>query len=154
MVVTMGKKTVIAILTVLVVILALVCIYYVYEAPEGDFGNSKMGVYSEGPMNLTDIIEDIETSSYYEGYDNNTLNWMKSLGQKAVFNGNGTFVIMDFSDANKIPSVFATDVIIIEHFRCDIVEEHSLGNVKYPKEVLLVKNVEYLEEEIIDLGLA
>lgn len=150
----MGNKTIIAIVAVLVVILALISIYNVNEAPKDDFQDEELAVYSEGPMNLRDIIEDIETSPYYKGYDNDTLNWMKSLGQKEVFSGNGTFVIMDASDAKKIPSVYATDVIIIEHFRGDIVEKHSLGTGKYSKEVLLVKNVEYLNEEIIDLGLA
>ena len=111
-------------------------------------------VYSEGPIELSKIIEDVETGSYYEGYDNETLNWMKSLGNKEVFSGNGTFVVMDSYDAKKIPSQYVTDVIIIEHFNCDVLEKHSLGDVKYPKDVILVKNVKYLGEEIIDLGLA
>lgn len=151
----MTKKTVIGIVLVLVVILALVVVYYVSEVPNEDYsGNEELKVYSEGPMELSKIIEDIETKPYYEGYDNETLKWMKSLGEKEVFSGNGTFVIMDSHEASKIPSVYATDVIIMEKFSCDVIERHSLGNFQYSEEVLLVKNVDYIGEEIIDLGLA
>lgn len=150
----MGKKSVVAIIAVFIVILVLVVIYYVDESPSNEYSrNVELEVYSEGPIELSRIIEDIETNSYYDGYDNETLNWMKSLGNKSVFSGNGTVVIMDNFDADKIPSVYATDVIIIERFRCDMMERYSLGNGEYPKDVLLVKNVEYLGEEIIDLGL-
>lgn len=151
----MARKGVILIVAVLVAILALVGIYYIYEAPSDDnIRSTALDVYSEGPMSLSDIIGDIETASYYEGYDNDTLNWMKSLGNKAVFSGNGTFVVMDINDAGKIPSQYVTDVTIIEHIECDVIETHSLGDVDYPRDVMLVKNVKYLGEEIIDMGLA
>ena len=150
----MGNKTIFAIVIVLVAILALVIVFNAAEAPASNCENMNLTVYSEGPIELSKIIEDVETGSYYEGYDNETLNWMKSLGNKEVFSGNGTFVVMDSADAKKIPSQYVTDVVIIEHFNCDVLENHSLGDVKYPKDVILVKNVKYIGEEIIDLGLA
>ena len=112
-----GKKTIILIMAVLVVILALVAVYYVSEFPDDISGNmTELTVYSEGPIPLSDIVKDIETAEYYNGHDNDTLNWMKSLGNKSVFSGNGTLVIMSQADASKIPSVYATDVIITETF--------------------------------------
>ena len=160
----MGKKTIILIMAVLVAILALVAVYYVSESPDDISGNmTELTVYSEGPIPLSDIVKDIETAEYYNGHDNDTtaeyynghdndtLNWMKSLGNKSVFSGNGTFVIMSQEDARKIPSVYATDVIITETFECKVLETHSLGNVKYPKDVLLVENVNYLNETIDDI---
>lgn len=150
----MSKKFIVSVVAVLAVILALVMFYAVVEDSGDDFGSVEMELYSGFPMKLADIIDDVETGSYYEGYDNDTLTWMKSLGDKYVLNGNGTFVVMDFSDVNKIPNEDATDVIIINHIKCDVLEKHSLGNVKYPKEVILVKNIEFLNQEIIDLGLA
>ena len=147
-----GKKTIILIMAVLVAILALVAVYYVSETPNNVYGNlTELTVYSEGPIPLSDIVKDIETAEYYKGHDNDTLNWMKSLGNKSVFSGNGTLVIMSQADASKIPSVYATDVIITETFECKVLETHSLGNVKYPKDVLLVENVNYLNETIEDI---
>lgn len=148
----MGKKVIATVIIVLVAILALVSIYSVVEFSDGGTSDlTELVVYSEGPIPLSDIIDDIENESYYKGYDNDTLNWMKSLGDKAVFSGNGTLVIMSSSDANKIPSVYATDVIITENFECNVLETHSLGDIKYPKDVLLVEHVNYLGESIEDM---
>ena len=142
----MGKKTVIAILIVLIAALALVVGYYVSESPNDE--NRETLTVSTGSIPLIDIIEDVETGSYYEGYDNETLKWMKSLGDKSVFSGNGTFVVMSPYDASKLHSEFVTDVYITQDFRCTVLETHSLGNVTYPKDVILVEDVEYLRENI------
>lgn len=142
----MGKKTVIAILIVLIAALALVVGYYVSESPNDE--NRETLTVSTGSIPLIDIIEDVETGSYYEGYDNETLKWMKSLGDKSVFSGDGTFVVMSPYDASKLHSEFVTDVYITQDFRCTVLETHSLGNVTYPKDVILVEDVEYLRENI------
>ena len=140
------------IIIVLVIILALVAFYNVTESPINDSNNvTELNVSSEGPFPLSDLINDIENKSYYEGYDNDTLTWMKSLGNRSVFSGNGMFVIMSQDDAEKIPSVYATDVFIYEIFECNVVETRSLGDIKYPKDVLLVENVNYLGEDIKDM---
>ena len=76
---------------------------------------------------------------------------MESLGDKQVFAGNGTFVVMDSWDAKKIPSEYVCDVYIEEFIECHVIENHSIGNVKYPKDVLLVKDVDYLGQEVHDL---
>ena len=84
-------------------------------------------------------------------YDNETLNWMKSLGDKSVFTGNGFVVIMDSGDAAKLNCEDVTDVYIEQYFDCIVLENRSLGNVKHPRDVLLVKNVKYVGENITDL---
>lgn len=145
----MGKKVISAIIILLVIILGLVVIYSAEESPDDNI--TELTVSSEGPFPLSDLIDDIENKSYYEGYDNDTLAWMKSLEDMEVFSGNATFVIMSSYDAGKIPSVYATDVFIYETFECKVVETHFLGGTEYPKEVLLVENVNYLGEHIEDI---
>ena len=142
----MGKKTVIIILIVLITALALVVGYHVSDSPNDE--NRETLSVSTGSIPLSDIIKDVETGSYYEGYDNETLKWMKSLGDKSVFSGNGTFVVMSHYDASKLRSEYVTDAYITEEFRCTVLESHSLGNVTYPKDVILVEDVEYLRENI------
>ena len=142
----MGKKTIILILIVLIAALALVVGYYVSDSPNDE--NRETLSVSTGSIPLSDIIKDVETGSYYEGYDNETLKWMKSLGDKSVFSGDGTFVVMSPYDASKLHSEFVTDVYITQDFRCTVLETHSLGNVTYPKDVILVEDVEYLRENI------
>ncbi len=148
----MRKKGIGLIIIVLVIILALVAFYSVSDSPVNVSNNlTELNVSSEGPFPLPDLIDDIENTSYYVGYDSGTLTWMKSLGNMSVFSGNGMFVIMSQDDAEKIPSVYATDVFIYEIFECNVLETHSLGNIKYPMDILLVDNVNYLGEEIHDI---
>ena len=109
--------------------------------------NATLNVSSEGPIELSKIIDDIKTADYYKGYDNETVKWMESLGNKYVFVSEDAFVVMDKSDSDKIPSIYACDVIFNEIFSCDILENHTLGNVEYPKDVLYVENVKYIREE-------
>lgn len=144
------SKSIIAMVILLLAILSMVFIYSVDETT--DSGNrTELTVYSEGPIPLSGIIEDVKTGSYYEGYDRQTLAWMESLGEKQVFPGNGTFVVMSSYDAGKLHSEYVCDVYIEEFFECDVIETHSLGDVKFPKDIIYVKNVKYVGEEIHDL---
>ncbi len=140
------NKGIIAIVILLLAILSLVLVYSFGEID--DSTKTSLTVYSEGPIPLSDIIQDIKTADYYKGYDNETLAWMESLGDKQVFVANDSFVVMDSWDAKKIPSEYVCDVYIEEFIECHVLENHSIGNVKYPKDVLLVKNVDYLGQEI------
>jgi hypothetical protein len=145
----MNNKSIIAIVILLLAILSLVFVYSFSESD--DSPKTDLTVYSEGPIPLSDIIQDIKTADYYNGYDNETLAWMESLGDKQVFSGNGTLVVMDSWDAKKIPSEYVCDVYIEEFIECHVLENHSIGDVKYPKDVLLVKDVDYLGQEVHDL---
>ena len=145
----MMNKSIIAVVILLLAILSLVFVYSFSESD--DSPKTDLTVYSEGPIPLSDIIQDIKTADYYKGYDNETLAWMESLGDKQVFAGNGTLVVMDSWDAKKIPSEYVCDVYIEEFIECHVLENHSIGDVKYPKDVLLVKDVDYLGQEVHDL---
>ena len=145
----MMNKSIIAVVILLLAILSLVFVFSFSE--RDDSPKTDLTVYSEGPIPLSDIIQDIKTADYYKGYDNETLAWMESLGDKQVFAGNGTLVVMDSWDAKKIPSEYVCDVYIEEFIECHVLENHSIGDVKYPKDVLLVKDVDYLGQEVHDL---
>ncbi|MBP3225450.1 MAG: hypothetical protein J6M08_00790 [Methanobrevibacter sp.] len=147
----MVKKSNVIILIILLVVLSIVFAYSFGENQGNDSSDVKRLVVSSGMYKLTDFIGDVENKSYYAGYDNETLGWMKSLGDKSVFNGNGFIVIMDSHDAAKLKCEDVTDVYIEQYFDCVILENHSLGNVKNPRDVLLVKNVKYVGENITDL---
>ena len=142
----MNKKILIILIIAIVAILGLFLIYQYTEAP--DSGNrTTLNVSSEGPIELSKIVTDIKTNDYYEGYDNETVVWMESLGNKYVFTSTDEIVIMDKWDANKIPSVYACDVSFYEIFSANVIEKHSLGNCNNSKDVLYVKNVDYIREE-------
>ena len=77
------------------------------------------------------------------------LQWMESLGNSYVWFSSDAIVIMDKWDSDKIPSQYVCDASFYELFSCKVVEKHPLGDVKYPRDVLLVKNVEYIGEDVV-----
>ena len=146
----MKNKGIIALVILLLAIFALVFAYSFGETDDSA-NKTSITVSSEGPIALSDVIDDIKTGSYYEGYDNETVAWMESLGNKQVFVADDAFVVMDSWDARKIPSQYVCDAYIDEFIDCNVLENHSIGDVKYPRDVLLVKNVDYLGQEVHDL---
>lgn len=145
----MNNKSIIAIVILLLAILSLVLVNSFAETD--DSTKTELTVSSEGPIALAAIVEDIKTRDYYEGYDNETVAWMESLGNKQVFVADDAFVVMDGWDARKIPSQYVCDAYIDEFIECKVLENRSIGDVEFPRDVLLVKNVEYLGQELHDL---
>ena len=146
----MKNKGIIALVILLLAIFALVFAYSFGETDDSA-NKTSITVSSEGPIALSDVIDDIKTGSYYEGYDNETVAWMESLGNKQVFVADDAFVVMDSWDAKKIPSQYVCDAYIDEFIDCNVLENHSIGDVEYPRDVLLVKDVDYLGQEVHDL---
>ena len=108
---------------------------------------------SSGSSVLSRFVNDTKTKPDYVGYDRDTVKWMESLGDKRVFFGNESVIIMDIGNAEKIPDDHdITDVFVFYHFKADVVENHRLCD-KIP-EVYYVENVTFLNQEIVDAGLA
>lgn len=141
------NKSLVAIIVVLVAILGIALLYSA-DNSQSDGDRITLNVSSEGPMELSKVIEDIKTHDYYNGYDNETVVWMESLGSKHVWFSSDEIVIMDKWDSDKIPSQYVCDATFNEVFSCSVIEKHPLGDVKSPRDVLYVKNVEYIGEEI------
>ena len=144
----MDRKIIIAIVIVIVAISGILLVS-ANSNSSNDVNSTTLNVSSEGPKELSVLTNEIRTKGYYEGYDNETLQWMESLGDKNVWFSSDKIIIMDsVSDSDKIPSAYVCDASFNEIFSCNVLENHSLGNVKYPKDVLLVNNVEYIGEEV------
>ncbi|MBR6023429.1 MAG: hypothetical protein IK044_00505 [Methanobrevibacter sp.] len=148
----MNRKLAAIIVIMLVALLALIVVYI------GDDSTSKSGErvsfnVSSGSYGLSEVIKNIKTKPYYEGYDAETVKWMESLGNKQVYFGNGSIIIMNNLDALKIPRPpDVTDAYIYDHFTAEVIEKHSLCE-KYPT-VYYVKDVNFDNHEIVSNGLA
>jgi hypothetical protein len=95
---------------------------------------------------VEDLVEALETEEYFEGHDNNTAQWLKTLEGNYVLTSMDYYVVMNKTDADKLPVEFATDVFINDTFRCTIIENHSLGEDF--KDVLYVRDVEFIRQSI------
>ena len=143
----MNDKTIILIVIVLAAILGIV-VLYAGDNPIAEGNQTTLNVSSEGPMELSKVIHEIKNNEYFKGYDNDTLRWMESLGDKYVWFSSDEMVIMDKWDSDKIPTQYVCDAYFNEIFSCNVLEKHSLGDIEYPKDVLLVNNVKYIREEV------
>lgn len=149
----MNKKWVIVFVILLVALFLMIFAYMNNPNEIGKSGEIVSFNVSSGHSDLSGVIDNIKTKPYYEGYDAATVKWMESLGNKQVFIGNDSIVIMNINDARKIPPTpDITDVYIYDHFTAEVIEKHALGG-KYPT-VYYVKNVKYTDQEIIGNGLA
>ncbi len=136
----MEDKISIAIVALLLAILLLVLAFSMNE--NDDVGNrTDLTLFSGSPASLQDVVREIKTESFYRGYDNETLAWMESLGNKKVFEGEGIIVIMDSHDAREIPPIVMADADLYYLIDCNVLENRSLGSIDHPTDVLLVKNV-------------
>lgn len=143
----MNKKILIAILIVVVAFLGFISVYAVDNSSD-DVNRTTLNVSSEGPIKLSKLVNEIRTHEYYKGYDNETLAWMESLGEKYVWVSNDGFVIMDnVWDSNKIPSAYVCDAYFREIFSCRVLENHTLVKGNHSKDVVLVNNVEFIKQE-------
>ena len=145
----MKDKVTIAVIVMLVVVLGMVLIF-ASNSDQNDVtmtNNTTFNVSSWGPVPLSELIGEIKTEEWYNGYDNETVKWMESLGNKYVWVSKDCYVIMDKGDSDKIPSIYATDVDFWEIFSADVLENHSLGNIDNPRDIILVKNVKYIGED-------
>lgn len=142
---------------IVIVLVALFVLIFAYMDDNQDVINhsseNKTFNVSSGSSELSKAIENIKTLPYYEGYNPETVKWMESLENKRIFFGNDSVVIMDSSDAEKIPpEPGITDVYIYEHFTAEVVENHDFCD-NCPT-AYYVQNVTYIGEEIIGNGLA
>jgi hypothetical protein len=141
------KKITIAVIVVLVAVFCLL-MAYANDISWVDDNPRTLNVSSEGPIMLPVLVNEIKTHEDYTGYDNETVAWMESLGNKYVWSSSDKFVIMDKWDSDKIPSQYVCDAYFKEIFSCNVLENHSLGQGYNFRDVLLVNHVEYIDEEI------
>lgn len=148
----MHEKWTLAIIIVLTALFVLI-VAYIDNENTIETENTMTFNVSSGYSKLSEVIENIKTKPYYEGYDAETVKWMESLENKLVFYGNDNMVIMNSADAEKIPNEYdVTDVYIYYHFSAEVVEKHSLGSNN--STVYYVKNVKFINQELVDSGLA
>ncbi|RAP54574.1 MAG: hypothetical protein BZ137_01430 [Methanosphaera sp. rholeuAM130] len=112
-----------------------------------ELNRSELNVSAEESFDLEIITLEIRTHSSYKNHDNDTLKWMESLQNKKVFTARKYFVIMDASEANKLPTEVITDSIIYDEFDCYVIANRSLGDGL--KDVLYVKDVQFKKQGII-----
>ena len=104
--------------------------------------------YPQDAINVIDnyTVITVPVSTYYEGYNNETVEWLENYKNCQILTSSDAFVVIDKSEIGKIPILNANDVFVNETFECNIIENRSLGDGF--KDVLIVKNIDYKNETI------
>lgn len=145
----MKKKILIAILIIILIICGLYLVYLLDEAPTQTVFSSDrvtLTVASEGPFDVDRFCKEVRTHPYYEGYDNETVEWLEKYDDCQILTSSDAFVVIDKAEIRKIPILNANDAFVNETFECNIVENRSLGNGF--KDVLVVKDIDYKGETV------
>lgn len=150
----MNKKFIGILLVLLLFFAVFLGLVLSYEINEKSMSKKTFTVYTEGPIALSDMINSIRTYSYYDGYDNETLEWMESLESKSVFTYSNSIFIMSPYDANKLDSVYVTDGFMTEDFSCNVKEKHILLDNENRTYVYYVDDVKFISEKFHSFGLA
>ena len=145
----MKKKILTAILILILIVCGLYAYYLIDEQPSDSILSSDrvtLTVASEGPFDVGRFCDEVRTHPYYEGHNNETVEWLENYKNCQILSSSDAFVVIDKAEIGKIPILNANDVFVNETFECNIVENRSLGNGF--KDVLVVKNIEYKNETI------
>ena len=145
----MNKKIIIGLIIIAIAIITFLAYVSDENIDISNQGKIRLNVSSEGPVSLSKLVREIETKEYFKGYDNGTVEWMKSLNNKYVFFSSDEYVIMNKWDADKIPSAYVCDASFYEIFEADLIENHSLGSGGNLKDVLYVRNVEFIRQDVV-----
>lgn len=137
----MDIKSVLIILIVLMELLLFSSTNAVDESTVND--TVILNLSSEG-WTVSQMADDIRNESYFEGYDEDVLEWLESL-DGYVFSSPQGYVVVSSDDAGKIPMEFATDVDIRNFIECRIVENRSLG--ENLSDIIVVQDVEFKNQE-------
>ena len=75
----MEKRFLAMLIGLIIVLAAVFAIAVSYQAEIDSKDKVVLNASTEGPLPLESVVEDIKKYSYYDGYDNETLEWMESL---------------------------------------------------------------------------
>lgn len=108
---------------------------------------TEITLYSNRPINLNQLTNEIINKKYFEGYDTDTLLWMQSLKQSEVFPSNNSYILMNKKDASKIKTTYTTDIASTDTYNeyyidCHILEKRFLGG-KSTADIIVVEDVKY-----------
>ena len=130
------------IVLILIVMVAFIGLSAASAANENDASNkTKMSIEAQHPLTVSKLVHLIQSQPYYRSYDYSVLKWLKGLDSNdVVFSGNGYFIIMNSTDANKLSKNANTGVSTTCNISCSVLENKSLG--KNLDNIVLVDNVE------------
>ena len=135
-------------LILLISIVAIIGLSATYAVTQNETTNKTMlTVGTDHPIKVSDLTNSIQTQPYYKNYNHTTLDWLKQFNSDyVVFKTKEYAILMNSTDAAKLPSETTTGVSVTRNITCDIIENRSLGYDLI--NIIHVKNVEITSNDL------
>lgn len=134
-------------LILFVIIIILFGVFDISFGSEKELNRTSVSICTDSPITLDRFTDDIRNNSYYNGYNETTLNWLESLdGEYMVFSSEDAYYILDEDDALSMPQESSSDVSIYNFCNCTVIDQKPLG--KDLKDVVLIDDVEFINQHV------
>lgn len=119
-----------------------------YAANENEQTNkTTLSMKANPPMKIGELVNQVKTHPGFKTYDSDALKWLEGLDSKdVVYSTEEGYIVMNSTDAAKIPDTVTTGVSVNCNITCKVLENRSLGNKL--DDVLVVEDVEVASGEL------
>lgn len=141
----MKRKYILMLLIAIVAIIGLSATYAVSQNETSDI--TMLTVEANHPMKVNELISSMQSQPSFKNYNHTTLAWLKQFNSDyVVFKTKDKAIIMNSTDAKKLPGNTTTGISVTRNITCDIIENRSLGNNMI--NIIQVKNVEVTSNDL------
>lgn len=135
-------------LIALIAVVGIIAMSTAYAAPESDSANrTAFSIDANPPMKIGELINLIKTQPAFKTYDTGALQWLQGLDSNyVVYTTDDGYIVMNTTDAAKIPDTVTTGVSVSTNITCKVLENKSLGSKL--KNVLVVGDVEAVSGDL------
>lgn len=135
-------------LLLLIAVFALMAASTTYAANENDTSNQTLiSIDANPPMKIGEMINLVKTQPAFKTYDYKALQWLQGLDSSdVVYNTDEGYIVMNSTDAAKIPDTVTTGVSVSTNITCKVIENRSLG--PHLDNVLVVEDVEMVSGDL------
>ncbi len=136
------------IFVLLIAIVAFVGLSAISAVAENETVNEvNLTIVAQNPMTVSEMESAIKFNPEYKNYNYDVLSWLGEFDSNYVVVATGDYyVLMNASDANKLPGNINTGVSATSNVTCNVLENKSFG--------LGLNNIIYVEDvEVVSEGL-
>jgi hypothetical protein len=136
------------VLILLIAMSTLIVLSAAHAADENESTNKTMiSMEANHPMEIGKMVSLVKTQPKFKNYDSNTLKWLDELNSKdVVYSSEEGYIVMNSTEAAKIPDTVTTGVSFNCNITCNILENKSLG--PHLDDVLVVEDVEVVSNDL------
>jgi hypothetical protein len=135
-------------LAVLIAVSALMVLSAAHAAEENQSANKTLiSMEANHPMKISELVNMVKNHPKFKNYDYGALKWLDELdSDDVVYSADAGYVVMNSTEAAKIPDTVTTGVSYNCNITCNVLENQSLG--PHLDDVLVIEDVEVVSGDL------